>query len=106
MTRHMNEKEATTEERRTVLVQLVNQVYLKHDALLGIRPTLRAWPLMHAVYVHMTRTIFCHRSGTISCPKIRHLCIIIVNLASITGTIFCQKVKIGGHILSESYGPI
>jgi len=43
-------KEATNEERRAVLVQLVDQVYLTHDAVLGIRPTLRAWPLMHAVY--------------------------------------------------------
>lgn len=38
------------EERRALLVQLVDQVYLRHDALLAIRPTLRAWPLLHAVY--------------------------------------------------------
>ena len=43
-------KEATTEERRAILVQLVDQVYLRHDALLAIRPTLRAWPLLQAVY--------------------------------------------------------
>ena len=43
-------KEATTEERRAILVQLVDQVYLRHDALLAIRPTLRAWPVMRAVY--------------------------------------------------------
>ena len=50
-------KEATTEERRAVLVQLVDQVYLKHDAVLGIRPTLRAWPLMHAVYTHFLQSV-------------------------------------------------
>ena len=43
-------KEATTEERRAILVQLVDQVYLRHDALFAIRPTLRAWPLLQAVY--------------------------------------------------------
>jgi hypothetical protein len=49
--------EATTEERRAVLVQLVDQVYLKHDAVLGIRPTLRAWPLMHAVYAQSLHSV-------------------------------------------------
>src|SRR5262249_24843976 len=43
-------QEATTEERRAILVQLIDQVYLKHDALLGVRPTQRAWPLLQAVY--------------------------------------------------------
>jgi len=64
-------KEATTEERRTVLVQLVDQVYLKHDALLGIRPTLRAWPLMHAVYAQSLHSVvwwagwaYSHRTRT------------------------------------------
>jgi site-specific DNA recombinase len=50
-------KEATTEERRAILVQLVDQVYLKHGAVLGIRPTLRAWPLMHAVYAQSLQSV-------------------------------------------------
>ena len=50
-------EEATLEERRAVLVQLVDQVYLRHDALLGIRPTLRAWPLMHAVYAQFLHSV-------------------------------------------------
>ena len=49
--------EATIEERRAVLVQLVDQVYLRHDAVLGIRPTLRAWPLMHAVYAQFLQSV-------------------------------------------------
>ena len=50
-------KEATNEERRAVLIQLIDQVYLKHDAILGIRPTLRAWPLMHAVYAQSLHSV-------------------------------------------------
>jgi hypothetical protein len=50
-------KEATNEERRAILVQLVDQVYLKHGAVLGIRPTLRAWPLMHAVYAQSLQSV-------------------------------------------------
>jgi hypothetical protein len=50
-------KEATNEERRAVLIQLVDQVYLTHDAVLGIRPTLRAWPLMHAVYAQFLHSV-------------------------------------------------
>jgi hypothetical protein len=50
-------KEATNEERRAVLVQLVDQVYLRHDAVLGIRPTLRAWPLMQAVYAEFLQSV-------------------------------------------------
>jgi hypothetical protein len=50
-------KEATTEERRAILVQLVDQVYLKHGAVLGIRPTLRAWPLMHVVYAQFLHSV-------------------------------------------------
>jgi len=49
--------EATNEERRAILVQLVDQVYLKHDAVLGIRPTLRAWPLMHALYAQFLQSV-------------------------------------------------
>lgn len=41
---------ATVTERRAVLVQLVDQVYLRHDALLAIRPTRRAWPVMQIAY--------------------------------------------------------
>jgi site-specific DNA recombinase len=50
-------KEATTEERRAILVQLIDQVYLKHDAVLGIRPTLRAWPLMQTVYEQFLQSV-------------------------------------------------
>jgi hypothetical protein len=50
-------KEATTEERRAILVHLVDQVYLKHGTVLGIRPTLRAWPLMHAVYAQSLQSV-------------------------------------------------
>ena len=35
----------------------VDQVYLKHGAVLGIRPTLRAWPLMHAVYAQSLQSV-------------------------------------------------
>src|SRR6266545_4586183 len=50
-------EEATTEERRAILVHLVDQVYLKHGAVLGIRPTLCAWPLMHAVYAQSLQSV-------------------------------------------------
>ncbi len=50
-------QEATIEERRAILVQLIDQVYLKHDAILGIRPTQRAWPLMQAVYGHFLQNV-------------------------------------------------
>ena len=49
--------EATLEEGRAVLVQLIDQVYVRHDAVLGIRPTLRAWPLMHAVYAQFLQSV-------------------------------------------------
>ena len=50
-------KEATNEERRAVLVQLVDQVYLRYDAILGIRPMLRAWPLMYVVYTQSLHSV-------------------------------------------------
>ena len=90
-------------EQRGILRGIFDRVWVAAHTISAIMPNRLFLPLASAT---MTRTIFCHRPGTISCPKIRHLCIIIVNLASITGTIFCQKVKIRGHILSESYGLI
>ena len=49
--------EASVAERRAVLFQLVDQVYLRHDALLAIRPTGRAWPLLKAVHERMQPVI-------------------------------------------------
>jgi site-specific DNA recombinase len=49
--------EASVAERRAVLMQLVDQVYLKRDAVLALRPTLRAWPLMQVAYERSSQSV-------------------------------------------------